>query len=81
MYTIYVLKDKNGKLYKGITNNLSRRLNEHKRGKTNTTAKMKDFALIYKENYNDFIEARKRELYLKSAAGRRYLKKFMETLV
>ena len=75
MYTVYVLKSIDGKLYKGMTNDLSRRLTEHKSGKTKTTAKMKNFILIYREEYLNFRDARKRELYFKSAAGRRYLKK------
>lgn len=74
MYTVYVLKNIDGKLYKGMTNDLKRRLMEHKSGKTITTRKMKNFVLIYKEEYLNFEDARKRELYFKSAAGRRYLK-------
>ena len=73
-YYVYVLKDSDGKRYKGMTNNLERRLSEHKRGKTITTQKMKGIKLIYSEQCINFEEARKRELYLKSAAGRRFLK-------
>jgi putative endonuclease len=75
MYTVYVLEDKNKMLYKGLTNNLQRRFREHKGGHTITTSKMEDLDIIYTEEYNDFGEARKRELYFKSAAGRRFLKK------
>ncbi len=31
--------------------------------------------MVYTEEYGNFEEARKRELYLKSSAGRRFLKK------
>ncbi|MBL8029690.1 MAG: GIY-YIG nuclease family protein [Candidatus Doudnabacteria bacterium] len=34
MYTVYVLRDKDGKLYKGMTKDLERRLKEHKYGHT-----------------------------------------------
>ncbi len=74
MFTVYVLKDKNGKLYKGMTNNMERRLREHRSGHTKTTKKMKDVEVVYTEKYDTFTEARKRELYLKSAVGRRFLK-------
>ena len=74
MYTVYVLRDNNGKFYKGVTNNLNRRLAEHRSGKTITTSKMGELRIVYTESYNDFKSARKRELYLKSAAGRRFLK-------
>ena len=75
MYTVYVLKDKNGCFYKGVTNNITRRLREHRSGKTITTSKMEDVNVVYTEIYDDFLEARNREVYLKSAAGRRFLRK------
>jgi putative endonuclease len=74
MYSVYVLKDKNGKLYKGLTNNLKRRLKEHKSGSTLTTSRMEELNIVYEEKYEEFDIARKRELYLKSAAGRKFLK-------
>lgn len=74
MYTVYVLKDKNGKLYKGMTNNLARRLSEHRSGHTITTARMTDLQVIYEEKFESKSEARKREIYFKTAAGRRFLK-------
>ena len=74
MYSVYILKDDLSKLYKGMTNNLERRLREHRIGKTKTTRKMEPFSLIYNEEYSDFLTARKRELYFKSAAGRKFLK-------
>ncbi|MBM3256247.1 MAG: GIY-YIG nuclease family protein [Candidatus Moranbacteria bacterium] len=75
MFTVYVLKDDKGKLYKGVTNNLKRRLYEHRIGHTRTTSRMGYVQLVYKEKFLDFKEARKREVYLKTAAGRRFLKK------
>lgn len=74
MYTVYVLKDKNGKMYKGMTNNLRKRLYDHKSGHTITTSRMSDIQVVYTEEFQDFEEARKRELYFKTAAGRRFLK-------
>ena len=74
MYTVYVLQDSNGKLYKGMTNNLRRRMTEHKSGKTRTTRRMNGLEIAYVEEYDTFGKARGRELYLKTAAGRRFLK-------
>ncbi len=74
MYTVYVLKDKDGKVYKGVTSNIDRRLKEHARGETRTTSMMTNMKLVYKEVYETFEEARRREVYLKTAAGRRFLK-------
>ncbi|MBI4054488.1 MAG: GIY-YIG nuclease family protein [Candidatus Doudnabacteria bacterium] len=71
---IYVLRDSQGKLYKGLTNDLARRLSEHKSGRTHTTAKMSGLRVAYQEHFEDFATARKRELYFKTAAGRRLIK-------
>jgi len=77
MHTVYVLKDEVGKFYKGMTNDIRRRLREHKLGKSITTSRMKNLELVYSEKFDNFEEARERELYFKSAAGRKYLKKIL----
>ena len=73
-YTVYVLKYKFGKFYKGMTGNLTNRLRDHRSGHTITTSKMTDLEIVYSEEFLDFDKARKRELYFKSAAGRRFIK-------
>lgn len=75
MYSVYVLKDGKGNFYKGMTNDLKRRIAEHRRGKTKTTKKMNGLKVVYKEEFSDKNETRKRELYFKSSTGRRFLKK------
>jgi putative endonuclease len=77
MYTAHVLRDTKGKLYKGVTNNIGRRLNEYRGGHTRTTSRMSDIYLVYSENFDNFNDARKREIYFKTAAGRRFLKKIL----
>lgn len=57
-----------------MTNDLKRRFREHKSGHTQTTSRMNGLEIVYTEEYNNIEEARKRELYLKTAAGRRFLK-------
>ena len=57
-----------------MTNNIIRRFKEHKYGKTKTTSKMKDIKIAYTEEYENSNEARERELYFKTAAGRKFLK-------
>jgi len=51
---------------------MERRLKEHNSGHTKST-KNHEWSVIYKEQLEDRYSARKREKYLKSAAGRRYL--------
>ena len=77
MYTVYILQDRTGRLYKGMTNDLERRLAEHRRGHTKTTSSMEEIEVVYQELFKDFADARARERYLKTAAGRRFLKKLL----
>ncbi|MFA9262668.1 MAG: GIY-YIG nuclease family protein [Undibacterium sp.] len=79
MYTVYVLQDSQGKFYKGMTNDLARRLAEHRGGTTKTTRFMNQLHVVYTEELPDRISARRREKYLKSAAGRRFLQKVLNT--
>jgi putative endonuclease len=74
MYTVYVLQDNKGKFYKGYTNNLLRRLKEHRLGHTRTTSRMKALEVVYSEQCDTKEEAKKREKYFKTAAGRRFIK-------
>ncbi|MBI2613139.1 GIY-YIG nuclease family protein [Candidatus Kaiserbacteria bacterium] len=74
-YVVYVLRDSAGHLYKGMTRDLPNRLKEHRKGTTRTTSRMKDLSVAYTEEFDTFDAARKRELYFKSAAGRRFLAK------
>jgi putative endonuclease len=74
-YFVYILKSKNhNKTYVGYTNNLERRLKEHNSGKSIFTSKFVPWEIIYKEEFDQEIEARKKEKYYKSSAGRRKIK-------
>jgi len=78
MYKVYILKSLIWpKAYVGLTDDLVRRLKEHNSGKHFYTKRYIPWEIIYFENHPDLKEARKREKYFKSAAGRRYMKKFI----
>lgn len=66
-YYVYILASKkNGTLYIGITNNLVRRVYEHKEGLIEGFTKKYDLkSLVYYEITNDINEAIKREKALK----------------
>ena len=67
-YFVYILTNKyNTVLYTGITNDLERRVNEHKR-KTNNgfTAKYNVDKLVYFEQTSDVLSAIAREKQIKS---------------
>ncbi|MBI4065939.1 GIY-YIG nuclease family protein [Candidatus Kaiserbacteria bacterium] len=74
MFTVYILRDDRGKIYKGMTSDLPKRLIGHKSGNTRSTRGMKNMVVVYQKIFETSDEARRHEKYLKSAAGRRFLK-------
>jgi putative endonuclease len=66
-YFVYILaSQRNGTLYVGFTNDLSRRINEHKAGLVSGfTRKYGVSKLVYVEEYSSILEARARERTLK----------------
>ena len=74
-YYVYVIRSLvNKKLYVGFTADIENRINKHNDGKVRSTKAYKPYKLVYKEQFNNKREARKRELYLKSGEGREYIK-------
>jgi putative endonuclease len=55
-----------------MTSDIQKRLKDHNSGKSKSTKPYKSWGVIHKENFQDRVEARKREKYLKTAAGRRW---------
>ncbi len=75
MYYVYILKsDKNGKLYKGFTNDLKRRVQEHKFGKSVFTKNNGPWRLIYYEAFISKIYARREEQFLRTGKGKERIK-------
>jgi len=60
-------------LYKGHTQDMHKRLKEHNGLKTQSNKRFAPFAIIYYEAFPTREEAISRENYWKTAAGRRYL--------
>ena len=74
MYFVYVLySERLNKRYVGSSKDIENRLNEHNKGKSKFTKAGIPWKLIYKESYPTLSEARKRELFLKSGVGRKFL--------
>ncbi len=65
MYYVYVLKNENNQLYIGYSDDLKRRLAEHKSQKVKTTKRLGFSELIYYEAYNNEALAKTRERKLK----------------
>ncbi|MFZ2199575.1 MAG: GIY-YIG nuclease family protein [Microgenomates group bacterium] len=75
MYFVYILKSSNyPKTYVGITDNLARRINQHNNGLHFYTKKYLPWKIIHEEQVENRITARSREKYLKSAAGRKWIR-------
>ena len=75
-YYIYLLQSKKDKrYYAGFTVDLRKRLKEHNEGEyTSWTKGRGPFELIYYEACKNKEDARKREIFLKTGMGKRYLK-------
>ena len=72
--TVCVLKSRqNGKRYVGITDDLARRLREHRAGYTKAGQLLPDCYVLHAEEFADHGTARAREKYLKSGQGREWL--------
>ncbi len=75
MFSIYVLKSlRNNKRYVGYTSkDVGLRLREHNLGSNKFTSQNGPFVLIYTEKLLDKTSAIKREKFLKSGQGRKFL--------
>jgi len=74
-FYVYAIKSVNSNyIYVGLTNNPERRIDQHNKGHNKTTKPYAPFETIYLENAGTRTEARAREKYLKSGAGKEFLK-------
>lgn len=74
-YYTYVLRSlKDSKLYVGFTKNINHRLEEHNKGRVESTKNRIPFELVYWEGCLNQTDATNREKYLKTAWGKRYIK-------
>jgi putative endonuclease len=75
MFYVYVLhSDKDGLLYTGATGDLKARMEEHNSGRVISTKARLPVRLVYYEACPSQADAFRREKYLKSGPGKRYLK-------
>ena len=74
-YYVYVLKSEiDGRLYKGFTINLDKRIEQHNAGMTKSTKGFRPWKLVYFEVFPNIKDAIEREKYFKSGSGREYLR-------
>lgn len=73
-YTYILLSQKDNQHYIGWTDNLRKRIIQHKNGKVAATQNRRPLKLVYYEACLNKSKAIKREKYFKSGFGRRFLK-------
>jgi putative endonuclease len=74
-YYVYVLRsNQDGEFYTGYTNDLRARFLQHQSGQVRSTSHRLPVTLIYYEACGTESDATRREKYLKTAWGKRYLK-------
>ena len=79
MYYVYILKSlKDNSLYIGYTSDLKKRFTDHNNGKSLATKYRKPYKLVFYEAFTDKIDAKHREIYLKSGGGFRSIKKILK---
>ena len=79
-YFVYVLYSAGiGRYYIGSTANVDVRLAAHNAGRVRSTKSGRPWMRIWEEALPDRAAARRRERYLKSGWGRRWLKKRLAT--
>jgi len=75
MQYVYVLKSiKDGMNYVGYTKNLKLRFEKHQKGLVSSTKNRRPLELIYYEACKSQEDATRREKYLKTIYGKRYIK-------
>ena len=74
-YCVYILfSRKDLLLYTGYTTDIEERVKNHNQGKTKSTAPRRPLELIFCEFYLFETDARKREMYFKTTAGKKAIK-------
>ncbi len=74
-YTYILISLKDRKFYIGSTSNLKIRVDQHNKGKVESTAKRRPLKLIYYECYLKKEDTLRNENYYKTTKGREDLKK------
>jgi len=65
MFYIYILKDDNGRVYIGVTQNLRKREVTHNTKRGALFTKSGNFQIVFHELYDTLAEARSREIQIK----------------
>jgi putative endonuclease len=81
MYYVYLLLLKNKQIYTGFSSDLKSRLLAHKNGKVTSTKHKRPVSLIHYEVYSLKSDAERREKFLKTSDGKKFLKRQISDLL
>lgn len=75
MYYAYVIQNAQGKLYKGFTSDIQKRIHQHNsnEGFSSYTSNKGPWKLVYAEEFDTEKEAREREKFFKTGKGREFI--------
>ncbi len=81
MFYVYILLENNGQFYTGFSSDLRQRVKDHNAGKVESTRDRRPLKLLHYEAYTKESDARRREKYLKTSEGKRFLKQQIRDLI
>jgi putative endonuclease len=73
-YTYVLYSEKDAEWYTGATSDLRARLHQHAEGRVKSTGQRRPLVLVYYEGCLNREDAFRRERYLKTGRGKRYLR-------
>jgi len=78
-YSVYILQSmKNGAYYKGMTDNISKRISKHNNGEVQSTKRYVPWKLVWSTQKTSKTEAAFLERKLKNITSRKRLEDFMQ---
>lgn len=82
MYYVYVLiSEVDNQFYVGFTNDLRMRLDTHAKGSVDSTRNRRPLKLVYYEACLERNDALRREKYLKTTWGKRYIRSRIQNYI
>ena len=73
---LYIIRGEQGRYYTGITNDIDRRLKEHRSGASKSTVRYGEIELVWTKTFRDRKEARDWEVMIKKKGAKRWLKTY-----
>ena len=75
---VYILKSGSDKYYIGSTNDLPRRLEQHRSGHTPSTKRMGELELVFSQEYDNLKDARNVEFRIKKFKRKDFIEKIIK---